>query len=224
MCSHTRSRRPRAAARRPGGAAATGEGGSEGAGQRGGKRDQIVAAALVVFSRDGFHEAKMEDVAMEAGVGKGTLYLYFRGKDELLRHILRHAADCFVDGLRAIAGGEGTAHAKLCAMARFMFDFSDQHQAMARVALEGLTGLRKEMAASLLAVRRDVLDAFRTIVAAGVSRGELRAVDPGLAAHLCLGTLQSLMAPFSAEEGAAQRGDGDLAEAAVDLVWHALAP
>lgn len=53
------------------------------------KRLEIINAALTVFARDGFAGAKMEDVASEAGVGKGTVYLYASSKDALFRDVIR---------------------------------------------------------------------------------------------------------------------------------------
>lgn len=47
------------------------------------KKDAIMAAARKIFTRDGFRAAKMTDIATEAGVAAGTLYLYFNSKDAL---------------------------------------------------------------------------------------------------------------------------------------------
>lgn len=55
------------------------------AADRGGdKRERILDAAEFVFARDGFFAAKVSEVAKEAGIADGTIYLYFKGKDELL--------------------------------------------------------------------------------------------------------------------------------------------
>jgi len=51
---------------------------------------QILAAALVVFSQNGIAAAKLEDIALRAGVSKGTIYLYFESKEELFREVVRH--------------------------------------------------------------------------------------------------------------------------------------
>jgi AcrR family transcriptional regulator len=48
------------------------------------RRAQILEAALAVFSRDGFHAAKVDAIAREAGVAKGTIYLYFPTKEAIL--------------------------------------------------------------------------------------------------------------------------------------------
>jgi AcrR family transcriptional regulator len=52
---------------------------------KGEKRMQIAHAAVEVFARQGFDRAKMDDVAREAGVGKGTLYEYYADKEALLQ-------------------------------------------------------------------------------------------------------------------------------------------
>ena len=52
------------------------------------RRDDIVQAALKIFDRDGFEAAKMEDIAREAEVAKGTLYLYFDTKNALLEAVI----------------------------------------------------------------------------------------------------------------------------------------
>ena len=49
----------------------------------GDKRLRIIEAAVIVFSRKGFHRAKVEEIAEVAGVGKGTVYEYFKSKKEL---------------------------------------------------------------------------------------------------------------------------------------------
>ncbi len=52
-------------------------------------RDSILVAAEKVFSRYGYHEAKVAMIAFEAGVAVGTIYKFFKSKDELYREIVR---------------------------------------------------------------------------------------------------------------------------------------
>ncbi|MDD5646267.1 MAG: helix-turn-helix domain containing protein, partial [Candidatus Bipolaricaulis sp.] len=66
------------------------------------KKEQIRKAALAVFSRRGFHETTVAEIAEEAGIAKGTIYLYYPSKEEILIGILRRYTDGmldFVDGL-----------------------------------------------------------------------------------------------------------------------------
>src|SRR5579864_5241511 len=52
--------------------------------RRDARRQQILAAALRCFSRDGFHATTTADIVRESGVSQGTLYLYFETKDEII--------------------------------------------------------------------------------------------------------------------------------------------
>lgn len=57
------------------------------------KRSAILDAALRVFAKRGFAAARMSDIAIAAGVGKGTVYLYFESKEELLLGVLEFHVD-----------------------------------------------------------------------------------------------------------------------------------
>jgi AcrR family transcriptional regulator len=57
------------------------------------RREQILGAAIKVFSEKGFHPAKMQEVANAAGVSNGTVYNYFRSKDEVLLALLAQLSE-----------------------------------------------------------------------------------------------------------------------------------
>jgi TetR/AcrR family fatty acid metabolism transcriptional regulator len=58
-----------------------------------GKHDLILRAAIKVFARSGFFNSKVSDVAREAGVADGTVYLYFKNKDDILVSIFNNYMD-----------------------------------------------------------------------------------------------------------------------------------
>src|SRR5260370_16358454 len=59
------------------------------AGRRAERRQAILAAALQEFSARGFASARLDDVAVAAGIAKGTIYLYFRDKEALFQDLIR---------------------------------------------------------------------------------------------------------------------------------------
>jgi AcrR family transcriptional regulator len=72
------------------------------------KRSQILRAATDVFSAREFHSVPVEDVAVAAGVGKGTLYLYFPTKERLFYATILDALDVLLSELRrAVRGRRG---------------------------------------------------------------------------------------------------------------------
>src|SRR6185295_16792837 len=67
------------------------------------KRDLILKAATKVFAQNGFFQSQVADVARVAGVAAGTVYLYFKGKDDLLVSIFeRSMKDVLAEGRKAI--------------------------------------------------------------------------------------------------------------------------
>lgn len=52
------------------------------------KRNQLVKASLALFHKKGFHNCRIEDISSKAMVGKGTFYLYFRNKEDLVEQLL----------------------------------------------------------------------------------------------------------------------------------------
>lgn len=73
------------------------------------KRAEIVAAARRCFSRDGFHQTSMPDIAAEAGVSAGAPYRYFAGKDEIILAIAGDAFRLIFTPIEQLAAGTTAA-------------------------------------------------------------------------------------------------------------------
>ena len=70
------------------------------AGGRAEKRERILEAAIRTFAKKGFHQSRVSDIASEAGVADGTIYLYFRNKDDVLISIFEEKMKIIVDRAR----------------------------------------------------------------------------------------------------------------------------
>ncbi len=78
------------------------------------KRERILSAAVKVFARNGYYNAKVSEVAREAGVADGTIYLYFKNKDDLLIKAFEDRMTWINDRLRSeLAKVQGDALDKL---------------------------------------------------------------------------------------------------------------
>ena len=73
------------------------------------RRSQILTAAEGVFTKKGFDEARMDDIAEKTGLSKGTLYLYFKGKDDLIMAILDRMFQGEFRQLEALQKEQGSA-------------------------------------------------------------------------------------------------------------------
>jgi AcrR family transcriptional regulator len=72
-------------------------------------KDRIIKAAFKIFTKKGYHESTMDDIAKEIGVSKGALYQYFKNKKELLNEIVLSYHSMFRDVLRASFGKQDSS-------------------------------------------------------------------------------------------------------------------
>ena len=90
------------------------------------RRQQIIVAAKRVFSNKGFNKATMEDIAKEAELSPGTLYLYFKNKDELYASLSLRILQYLIIRLEHVKGNEGLKPLqKVEALVDAMFDVYD---------------------------------------------------------------------------------------------------
>jgi AcrR family transcriptional regulator len=143
------------------------------------RRQQILEAALDVFSRQGFNAAKVSDVAARAGVSQGTIYWYFESKEELLTQALLSFFDDF--GQEAMQALEkcATASAKLRALGRAMVGFALSAEGLFALFLEFWTSSARRQQVGQIWTNR--LVEFKNLVAGiieeGVQNGEFKPVD-----------------------------------------------
>jgi AcrR family transcriptional regulator len=149
---------------------------------------QIIEAAFRVFGEQGLQRARLEDVAHEAGVSKGTIYLYFDSKEALFREVVRSKIVSAIEqGEREFGGeGAGPGRGELRAFARFHWEYvtSPVFQTMYRLVNSDLVHF-PDLAAFY---GREVIDRSMRLLAGVLSRamtrGELRPVDPQFAARV----------------------------------------
>ena len=92
------------------------------------KRRQITDAAAKLFATRPFHKVKLAHIAAAAGVGKGTLYVYFASKEDLYFGLIYDGFARMVDGLRARIADDSRAGADhLPAIIRELVAFAFQH-------------------------------------------------------------------------------------------------
>ena len=77
------------------------------------RRNQILDAATQVFVRQGFQHARMDDIVEESGLSKGTLYWYFKSKEDIINAILRRLFAGDLEHLESLLNAEGTASERL---------------------------------------------------------------------------------------------------------------
>jgi len=97
------------------------------------KPQQIIEAAIRVFARNGYYNSRVSDIAREAGIASGTIYLYFKTKEEILVTLFREKMAAFVAQLRREIAGEPEPVAKIRRLVGVHFSVLEQSPALAEV-------------------------------------------------------------------------------------------
>ena len=163
------------------------------AAERGGdKRERILTAAERIFARRGFFAAKVSDVAKEAGVADGTIYLYFKSKDDLLISLFEQRMTQVNEALRkAIAGVP--AKEQLRAFIRAYLQLVHDEPTAAEVLTIELRQSSKFMKEYENPQFADFLRLLGGIIAAAQEKGELESSIPAhVAARMIFGVLDEL--------------------------------
>ena len=153
---------------------------------------EILDAAMSVFAAKGYAGTRMEDISHEAGITKGTIYLYFENKEAVLKALVRDSIGSTIDQLAGqVQAFEGSTpdllRFVLTAMAQFIVT-SD------RVVLPKIVVAEAGNFPELARFYRDEiidkgLGLLSAVIARGSARGEFRAVVPGHVARLCIAPL-----------------------------------
>lgn len=164
----------------------------EGAKRRG-KRELILEAAIRVFADRGFNSARVSDVAKEAGVADGTIYLYFKTKEEILLSIFEQSMDTLRDGLVARLDGVSDPMERVRVFARFHFEqvrtnpqVAEVLQVELRLSKKFIKDYRPEKLWSYLGIFRQIIQEAQ---AAGLVRPT---VDPFVMMWAFFGALDEI--------------------------------
>ena len=194
--------------------------------------DEILDAALAVFSEKGFAAARMEDVAKRAGLSKGAVYLYFDSKEAVFEALVRRFAETVVGAAakRFAAMGEDDPEAALRTAIAFLVKALADPAVSAAPRLVIAEAQRFPEIAQLY--RREVIAvgqrAFEGLLARGVERGVFREVPFDAAKRAFMGPVivhMILSHVFPDPDAPAPAADADaLAAALADLLLNGLRP
>jgi AcrR family transcriptional regulator len=139
------------------------------------RRQEILAAAIKVFGKKGFADTRAEDVAIAAKIAKGTLYLYFKSKEDIYTTAVRHTVDqlrvLVEERVSAVDGVRGKLAAAIALRLEFWLDQQNLYRLLLTVGREPKH--RRQTNEAL----RFGHDSFLAIFQEGVATGELPAQD-----------------------------------------------
>jgi AcrR family transcriptional regulator len=152
------------------------------------KRDAIMRIAARMFAEKPYHEVRLEQIATAARIGKGTIYVYFGGKEDLYATLIAEGIDRLIAEIGAAAGDRSAwrvLERAVVAMLGFAERFPHVYTLMRAGAPSPSSPLAKK--------RVELARALAHIVRQGVRSGELVDPQPALTAELVLAAVRGAM-------------------------------
>src|SRR5690606_33017568 len=151
------------------------------------KRARILEAASRVFASKGFLTSTVAEVAREAKVADGTIYLYFRNKDDLLLRLVEARMEALRASMEEALAALGDPREKLATFIHFHLRMVEQSPLEAQVLIVELRQSGAELKRALAELMRPYLALLSGIIEEGIARGAMRPLDPRSVRHAIFG-------------------------------------
>ena len=153
--------------------------------------DNLCEAAMRVITEDGVDNMTMDKIAEAAGVAKGTIYNYFKNKDELLTSTENALLDPMVKKVKVIAAADSGALSKLREIAGLVLEHFNRYKKVLILIHESkISSILKDR--GRFEKREKVISLIEEIIVPAMRCGELRTFPPRVVAEIFIGMLMSI--------------------------------
>jgi AcrR family transcriptional regulator len=186
-------------------------------------RQDILEAAAVAFTRNGYDATTIDDIADELRATKGRVYHYYRSKADIFLDVVLTGIRDLLAEVRPLAEADGDAVERLERMVRRHAAMMMTRNAFQRVAVQAVEmrrlgqGPRYESLHDIVGMRDEYEQLFADVVAEGQREGALRGTDPRLATKPVLGALNWITVWYDPEL-AGDDGIGQIADEYAEFV------
>lgn len=165
------------------------------------KYKQIIDAAVVVIAENGYHQAQVSKIARQAGVADGTIYLYFKNKEDILISLFQEKMGYFVEKIEEKIAGKETAAEKLLMMVETHFKMLSEDRHLAIVTQLELRQSNKELRLKINEVLKGYLSLVEKILTEGKESGEFaNTLEVRLARQMIFGTMDETVTTWVMNE------------------------
>jgi AcrR family transcriptional regulator len=154
---------------------------------------QILDAAAHLFAKHRYHEVRMDDIAESAGVAKGTLYRYYRDKEDLYVALTLHGAELLFDESQAIMDGPGDPDQKLRDFITGCVRFYEKHPYFLELIQRIETSNTTASVTALGAIRSQFYHLTADLIKQIQREGKPATRRPELAALALLGMIRGIL-------------------------------
>ncbi|TDI90187.1 MAG: TetR/AcrR family transcriptional regulator [Candidatus Dadabacteria bacterium] len=177
------------------------------------RKEEIIKAASNLFSQKSYHDVTMDQIAGEVGVAKGTIYLYFKSKENLYLGILEHTFETIESILEKEIAKEDPAPLKLKKILRLIFQFYFQNMDVLRILTRDETRLIREHFEFTEHWRHRRIKLYRKVLEKGIKEGSFRSANTELMALIIFGLVGSVMFFYPTDKTA-----GEIAEEVFSMI------
>jgi AcrR family transcriptional regulator len=157
------------------------------------KRSSILEAAVSIFSREGYPNARMQEIATKAGIGKGTIYQYFKSKKHLFQQIIKEGIDLYAISLKNEIKGYAGLEEILKKIVRFSFSFMEKHGDVLRMIASHRILVEESMMKWIYDRKNKVINLLSKIIDENTEKNAQNIQDTNLAAYCFFGMMISVI-------------------------------
>ena len=167
------------------------------------RREQVLACAQRVFSRRGYHNTGVADIIAEAGVARGTFYLYFESKRAIFDELLDRLLGLIVQSVRRIEVGPDAPPPleQMLGMVCNVVATLQAHRELTRILLKTASGIDADFDRKLDEFYGRLRERIKGALVLGAEMQLVRPCDPDIASLCVLGSLKEVMEHYLARGG-----------------------
>ncbi len=185
----------------------------------------IQEAAIRVIARKGLSAASMQEIASEAGIAKGTIYLYFKNQQDLLERSVDEALSELLDRLTAALDSAGMFQERFRALVRTKVEFFDSNHDLFRVYLaikhpEALDQDSRRCSYRERPQHKIYHEKLLRFIAEGIAQGEIKRMEPARVSLFLEEGVVAVILQRLAEESSPEAGED--VDWIVDLILHGI--
>jgi AcrR family transcriptional regulator len=162
-----------------------------------GQRQKIIAAALKVFGKQGYHSSTISQIAKEADMGRGTLYWYFKSKEELFRELIRQFMDGAVAQVQEQVKAGENLESTLRTIIRSWLEAATLQPELFHI-MYSIFGhshgdISQEMIASMRVMYQGIMETLEGLFTQAIAKKEMRQADVHSLARLLVGLIDGII-------------------------------
>ncbi len=163
--------------------------------KEGNKEKDIVEAAVDIFAKHGFHKAKISQIAEQAGVATGSVYLYFKNKDDILIKIYNSLWEKLYNELLTVTRNEALSPIeKIDAMIDLIFDMFTENPSVTIVFVNEQENMNRVSGDKYSLFYEKFLDEGEKVIKEGISSGMFnKNIDLKIFRHFIFGSIRNLL-------------------------------